>query len=200
MKLGNRKCFILFFTVLLFSQTLLSSFAARKEEKELTIKKMTVKIPEDEKEQYTGDNIKELISINLLNPEIIVTYSDKHTESISALDCKFSPDTIQRGKNSVSVTYKDKEGNTASAKFTITGIGNVKESFTQNASNGKWYMQASDGSFYVDTFKEVNGFTYLFDQNGYLLNGWQQYKGNFYYFDEHNFSRKSGWFTPNGLA
>ena len=143
--LFRSKCFILFFTVLLFSQTLLSSFAARKEEKELTIKKMTVKIPEDEKEQYTGDNIKELISINLLNPEIIVTYSDKHTESISALDCKFSPDTIQRGKNSVSVTYKDKEGNTASAKFTITGIGNVKESFTQNASNGKWYMQASDG-------------------------------------------------------
>ena len=96
MKLGNRKCFILFFTVLLFSQTLLSSFAARKEEKELTIKKMTVKIPEDEKEQYTGDNIKELISINLLNPEIIVTYSDKHTESISALDCKFSPAGIWR--------------------------------------------------------------------------------------------------------
>ena len=48
------------------------------------LQKMTVKIPEDEKEQYTGDNIKELISINLLNPEIIVTYSDKHTESISA--------------------------------------------------------------------------------------------------------------------
>lgn len=200
MKYFGKKFFIFFFTILLFSQTSLSLFASRDEEKELTIKKMTIKIPEDEREQYTGDSIKELISIKLLNPEIIVTYSDKHTETVNALDCKFFPDTVEKGKNSVSVTYKDKKGNTASASFIITGIGKVKEKFQQNTSNGKWYMQASDGSFYTDTFKEVNGFMYLFDQNGYLLNGWQKYSNKFYYFDENNFSRKSGWFVQNGLT
>ena len=49
--------------------------------------------------------------------------------------------------------------------------------------NGWWY-QNRDGSYYQDGSQEVNGSTYYFNSNGYILTGWQTIDDKDCYFDE----------------
>lgn len=48
--------------------------------------------------------------------------------------------------------------------------------------NGTWY-QNTDGTYYVDGFKEIDGYTYCFDENGYLQTGWVTKGVKDYYFN-----------------
>lgn len=48
--------------------------------------------------------------------------------------------------------------------------------------NGTWY-QNTDGTYFVNGFKEIDGYTYCFDENGYLQTGWVTKGVKDYYFN-----------------
>ena len=48
--------------------------------------------------------------------------------------------------------------------------------------NGMWYRN-SDGTYYADGFKDIDGYTYSFDENGYLQTGWVTKGVKDYYFN-----------------
>lgn len=47
---------------------------------------------------------------------------------------------------------------------------------------GRWYRN-TDGTFYISGFKEINGITYCFDDNGYIQTGWITKGAKEYYFN-----------------
>ena len=51
----------------------------------------------------------------------------------------------------------------------------------QHNSSGWWFLE-NDGSFPYSTFKIIDGSTYYFDSNGYMVTGWKQLNGQWYYF------------------
>ena len=49
--------------------------------------------------------------------------------------------------------------------------------------NGKYWYRHQDGSYTKNNFEKINGKWYLFDLNGYMLTGWQNFDNERYYFD-----------------
>ncbi len=170
---------------------------------DMELTRLTVDISDDDKDQDTGDDIWELIADGKLHLTITAHYTNRTDEELIELspeDCDIYPETVLAGRNTYTVYFKDRDSGTRKhASFRLTGLGKANEEFIQNKSNGKWYMQASDGSFYSDTWKMVNGSWYLFDNNGYLVKGWQQLNGKWYYLNEDNYRQVIGWYTENGI-
>ena len=48
--------------------------------------------------------------------------------------------------------------------------------------NGTWYRN-SDGTYFADGFQDIEGYTYSFDENGYLQTGWVTKGVKDYYFN-----------------
>ncbi len=166
--------------------------------------RLEVDVPEDETEWDTGTDIWDLIAKGKLNLTITAYFKDKNGEyslNIHPSQCDIYPDTILAEKNSYSIYYKDRDSGTRKhATFRLTGTGRASEVLKQNIYNGKWYMQASDGTYYMNTWKWVDGSWYYFDENGYLLNGWQQIGGKMYYLDRNNYRLQMGWYIENGVS
>ena len=59
-------------------------------------------------------------------------------------------------------------------------------------SSGKKYQNA-DGTYVKNETKTVDGKTYYFDANGYMVKGWRQISGNWYYMDAAGVMQKSVW-------
>ena len=51
-------------------------------------------------------------------------------------------------------------------------------------SNGKYWYRHQDGSYTINDFEVINGQTYYFDANGYMVTGWQKINDKDYYFNE----------------
>lgn len=190
-------------SALFFSFLLLigGACAVLADEDELTYTKLSVSVDPDDLEQDTGDDIWELIATGKLNLTITATYKGRNqekTEDIHPSMCDIYPDTIQKDKNTYTISYKDDSRTRKSATFRLTGTGKIRETFEQNENNGKWYMQAYDGGYYTDVFKNVDGHWYLFDSSGYLVKGWQERLGRWYYLDE-KYRLVTGWYTENGI-
>lgn len=49
--------------------------------------------------------------------------------------------------------------------------------------NGKWWYRHSDGSYTKNDFEDIDGQTYYFDGNGYMVTGWRQIKSDWYLFN-----------------
>lgn len=153
----------------------------------LEYKELTVEIPEDEYEQDTGADIWELIATGRLNLTITAHYYNGDTEAeaitIHPARCTISPEIILEGEHTYRISYKDMNGTRRHATLRLTGYGEVEEVFTLDESTGKWYMQASDGSFYENIWKRINGKWHLFDDDGYVVTGWHVQNGIGYYLD-----------------
>lgn len=52
-----------------------------------------------------------------------------------------------------------------------------------DSEDGKWYRN-TDGTYYAGGFKEIDGITYSFDENGYIQTGWVSRGFDDYYFNE----------------
>lgn len=50
-------------------------------------------------------------------------------------------------------------------------------------ANGKWYQNA-DGTYFANGFKDIDGVTYSFDENGYIQTGWVTKGVKDYYFND----------------
>ena len=51
-------------------------------------------------------------------------------------------------------------------------------------SNGKYWYRHQDGSYTKSDFEVINGQTYYFDGNGYMVTGWQKINDKDYYFNK----------------
>lgn len=64
----------------------------------------------------------------------------------------------------------------------------------------KWWFMLSDGSWVIDGIEKINDELYMFDDEGYMLTGWQEWiDGNQYYFypEDGNMARNT--VTPDGF-
>ena len=52
----------------------------------------------------------------------------------------------------------------------------------QHDDHGWWY-RSSENTYYADGTVVIDGSTYLFNSDGYMLTGWQQLNGHWYYFN-----------------
>ena len=60
----------------------------------------------------------------------------------------------------------------AAAMFMVcTQPVNAAEGWKKNSTG--WWYELDDGSYYVNTFAEIDGKVYCFDKNGYMATGWQ---------------------------
>ena len=50
-------------------------------------------------------------------------------------------------------------------------------------NNGKWLYRYGDGTYASNKFEVINGSTYYFDADGYMVTGWSTIESNWYYFN-----------------
>ena len=60
-------------------------------------------------------------------------------------------------------------------------------------TNGKYWYRHQDGSYTKSDFEVINGQTYYFDANGYMVTGWQKINDKDYYFNESGAMVKDAW-------
>ena len=59
--------------------------------------------------------------------------------------------------------------------------------------NGKWWYRLGDGSYTKNDFEVINGQTYYFDQDGYMVTGWISLNGTYYFFDSSGAKVNNRW-------
>ena len=60
-------------------------------------------------------------------------------------------------------------------------------------SNGKYWYRHQDGSYTINDFEIINGQTYYFDGNGFMVTGWQKINDKDYYFNESGAMATNTW-------
>ena len=60
-------------------------------------------------------------------------------------------------------------------------------------NNGKYWYRHHDGSYTKNDFEVIQGQTYYFDSNGYMVNGWNQVGTDWYYFNKAGHMIKNQW-------
>ena len=60
-------------------------------------------------------------------------------------------------------------------------------------TNGKWLYQHKDGTYTKNDFETIEGHTYYFDGNGYMVTGWQKINNKDYFFNASGFMVKDAW-------
>lgn len=81
---------------------------------------------------------------------------------------------------------------TLSMMITATIAGTSYAGEWKNDDKGYWYVQ-DDSSIPKAKMVEIDGVTYGFDDAGYMVKGWKNYGGLWYYFDETSGGIVSGW-------
>ncbi|WP_181995477.1 hypothetical protein [Clostridium sp. AM58-1XD] len=66
----------------------------------------------------------------------------------------------------------------------------------QQGENGNYWYEYEDGT-YAKGMKQIDGKTYLFDENGYLKTGWNNYNWCWYYMDASG-AVQTGWVEVGG--
>ena len=59
--------------------------------------------------------------------------------------------------------------------------------------DGQWWYRHGDGSNTKNDFEVINGQTYYFDQDGYMVSGWRNLNGTYYFFDASGAMVKNRW-------
>ena len=61
--------------------------------------------------------------------------------------------------------------------------GDARDEWVQ-AGDGRWWYRHADGSYTSSDWERIDGRWYLFDADGWMLTGWQQRGGSWYYLNE----------------
>ncbi len=64
-------------------------------------------------------------------------------------------------------------------------------------SNGKWKYYNDNGGSSYGCMQVIDGKTYGFDKNGYMITGWAQFDNNWYFFNKSGVMQ-TGWVQSNG--
>ena len=60
-------------------------------------------------------------------------------------------------------------------------------------TNGKWWYQHKDGTCTKNDFETIQGQTYYFDGNGYMVTGWKKINNKLYFFNASGVMAKNVW-------
>ena len=60
-------------------------------------------------------------------------------------------------------------------------------------SSGRWWYRHADGSYTRSEWEYIGGKWYYFDQNGWMVTGWQKVKGSWYYMESNGAMVSSDW-------
>ena len=60
-------------------------------------------------------------------------------------------------------------------------------------SSGRWWYRHADGSYTRSRWEYIGGKWYYFDQNGWMVTGWQKVKGSWYYMESNGAMVSSDW-------
>lgn len=60
-------------------------------------------------------------------------------------------------------------------------------------TGGRWWYQYADGTYPTSTLKKINGSTYYFDKDGWMVTGWYKFKKGWRYFNASGAMVKSAW-------
>ena len=60
-------------------------------------------------------------------------------------------------------------------------------------NNGKWLYRYGDGTYASNKFEVINGSTYYFDNDGYMVTGWRVINQNWYYFNVSGCMATNAW-------
>ena len=60
-------------------------------------------------------------------------------------------------------------------------------------TNGKWLYQHKDGTYTKNDFETIEGHTYYFDENGYMVTGWKKINNKDYFFNDSGVMVKDTW-------
>lgn len=63
-----------------------------------------------------------------------------------------------------------------------------------------WWYQRSDGSYLQSTQAKINGVWYLFDNSGYVVTGWVNDGGKWYWMHDSEAMEVNTWITDKGLS
>ncbi len=65
-------------------------------------------------------------------------------------------------------------------------------------TNGKWWYRNADGSYPVNSWKQIESKWYYFDGSGYMVTGWKKIGTSWYYFDGSGVMKANSWVISNG--
>ena len=74
--------------------------------------------------------------------------------------------------------------------LSVANAGTVLAGWQQDAVG--WWYQKEDGSYPASSLEQIDGQTYFFDNNGYMVTGWKTVGDYIYYFDASG-ARLTGW-------
>ena len=60
-------------------------------------------------------------------------------------------------------------------------------------NDGQWWFRYGDGSYPKGKFEVLDGSTYYFNNEGYMVTGWKSIKNDWYYFNASGAMAKSQW-------
>lgn len=76
-------------------------------------------------------------------------------------------------------------------RYYVDANGKLSPPKWQKSSRGWWY-DYGNGTYPVSRFETIGSARYYFDENGYMLTGWQQINDNWFYFDSFGAASR-GW-------
>ena len=92
--------------------------------------------------------------------------------------------------------YFEKDGKMATSKWIGEYYVDANGRYTPDKwvlTNGKYWYRHQDGSYTKNDFEVIQGQTYYFDLNGYMVNGWKQVGSDWYYFNKAGHMVKNQW-------
>lgn len=95
----------------------------------------------------------------------------------------------KEGAVEVKAQTTTQEDTTAATKQPVMGAADLSKMTSsgvmgwQQDDKGWWYRD-TDGTFFKEGWKEIDGSKYYFDENGYMKTGWLELDGEDYFFDD----------------
>lgn len=103
------------------------------------------------------------------------------------------------GNVDINFGYKDYTTIVTPRTEPAAGYGKPAVGGEWRLDGGGWWYHCYDGTYPKNEWKEINGQTYWFDANGYMLTGWQ-FIGNEWYYMNSSGARLSGcWLELGGV-
>ena len=145
---------------------------------DVTVTKIQVKAP-DKTEYLVGEEL------NTAGMKVTALYSDGTSKDVTK-DSKLEGfDSKTPGTKTVTVSYEEK-----TADFQVTVKEKIQAGWVQEGS--KWKYRNPDGSFLAETWKQIDGQWYYFNEDTYMATGWLL-DGKTWYYLKASGAMATGW-------
>lgn len=103
------------------------------------------------------------------------------------------------GNVDINFGYKDYTTIVTPRTEPAAGYGKPAVGGEWRLDGGGWWYHCYDGTYPKNEWKEINGQTYRFDGNGYMLTGWQYIENEWYYMNSSGARLSGCWLELGGV-